>query len=175
MTAINGQEAVNMVAASLDSPDSIDPERGEGPRSAPFNLICMDRQMPVMNGVEAARQIKALQAGHLNITSYRATTTSQFLSSDLVLKPAYMVGMSASIENSSCWLAAGVDEIIAKPFSASDIDQLLLAMYSGLRGHEASPLPGHMPEADFATNIATIRATSQKLDLALGNVRPRPV
>jgi CheY-like chemotaxis protein len=146
VTARNGQVAVSMVAASLSSPpDMIDPEKGEGFLRAPFNLICMDRQMPVMDGVEATIQIKALQAGHLHSTSSHATIPTGASRSDSVPKPAYMVGMSASIENTSGWLAAGVDEIIAKPFSADDIDQLLLAMYAGSPG--ALSLPGHVPDA----------------------------
>jgi CheY-like chemotaxis protein len=63
--AVNGLVAVNMVAASLTSADTIDPERGEaGTSSAPFNLICLDRQMPAKDGMEAAREIKALQDGY---------------------------------------------------------------------------------------------------------------
>jgi hypothetical protein len=44
--------------------------------------------------------------------------------------PAYIVGMSASIENSMEWHEAGVDEMLPKPFTALDIDQLLLSMCS---------------------------------------------
>jgi DNA-binding NtrC family response regulator len=44
--------------------------------------------------------------------------------------PAYIVGMSASIENSVEWHEAGVDEMLPKPFTALDIDQLLLSMCS---------------------------------------------
>jgi hypothetical protein len=44
VTAKNGQEAVDLVVASLPSADVIDVERGVG---LPFNLICLDRQMPV--------------------------------------------------------------------------------------------------------------------------------
>jgi CheY-like chemotaxis protein len=39
--AVNGQEAVDIVAARLAVLDTIDAERGECPHSAPFNLICL--------------------------------------------------------------------------------------------------------------------------------------
>jgi CheY-like chemotaxis protein len=117
--AVNGLVPVNMVAASLTSPDTIDPEKGEGIKSAPFNLICLDRQMSVKDGVEVAREIKALQDGYL--TSDRGMKQSP--------KPAYVVGMSASIENTAEWLTAGIDEMLPKPFAVADIRELLLAMH----------------------------------------------
>jgi CheY-like chemotaxis protein len=129
VTALNGQIAVELVAASLTSP-IVDPEKGEGSRPAHFNLICMDRQMPVLCGVEATRQIKGLQRSF----SIPAQGISQLLSNAQDPKaayiPAYIVGMSASIENSTEWLDAGVDEMLPKPFSPLEIDNLLLAMCS---------------------------------------------
>jgi CheY-like chemotaxis protein len=117
VSASDGQVAVNFVAASLTS-SKVDAEKGESSHSARFDLICMDRQMPRMCGVEAARQIKVLQSTFFAAFSSQAPT------------PAYVVGMSASIENATEWLEAGVDEMLNKPFLASDIDQLLLAICS---------------------------------------------
>jgi hypothetical protein len=67
---------------------------------------------------EAALQIKALQS-------------SFFTSAKKPASPAYVVGMSASIENSTEWLEGGVDETMPKPFTNLDVEQLLLAMYCG--------------------------------------------
>jgi hypothetical protein len=67
---------------------------------------------------EAALQIKALQS-------------SYFTSAKKPASRAYMVGMSASIENSTEWLEGGVDETMPKPFTNLDVEQLLLAMYCG--------------------------------------------
>jgi CheY-like chemotaxis protein len=120
VTAKNGQIAVNVVAATLAiaTPDTID----RGSLSAPFNLICLDRQMPVLCGVEAARQIKSLQDAFFH--------TSRDNRGSRAPKPAYVVGMSASIDNPADWLRAGLDELLPKPFTSDDIDQLLLAVYS---------------------------------------------
>jgi CheY-like chemotaxis protein len=136
VVAANGLEAVSMVAASLTSPDTIDVERGEGTQSAPFNLICLDRQMPVKDGVEAAREIKALQDGYF--TSARSVTQA--------LKPAYVVGMSASIENTAEWLAAGADEMLPKPFTGADIKELLLAMHPSKSASAEASMPGRVSE-----------------------------
>jgi CheY-like chemotaxis protein len=121
--AMNGQKAVEMVAASL-AREGIDVEKGGGSLSTLFNLICMDRQMPVMDGVEAAKKIKQLQDAYF--ASFHKM--SQVSTAHQSPKPAYVVGMSASIESSVDWLAAGVDEMLPKPFKDLDVDQLLRAM-----------------------------------------------
>jgi CheY-like chemotaxis protein len=148
--AVNGQEAVDMVVASLpSSPETIDIERGGAPASQPFHLICLDRQMPVLDGVGATRKIKALQDGWF---------------AHKELKPAYLVGMSASIENTAEWLAAGLDQMLPKPFTGPDIAELLLAMYPSKSSAAVSPrkvaataLPGHVPEDLFPPTLSLPR------------------
>jgi CheY-like chemotaxis protein len=122
--AINGQIAVDSIRKTLTMEDVIEPDADSFPR--PFDLICLDRQMPVMCGVTASRQIKELQDDYFNAVQWMTSPPGVNHAS----KPAYVVGMSASIDNLSDWLTSGVDELLSKPFATSDIDHLLLAMYS---------------------------------------------
>jgi CheY-like chemotaxis protein len=100
--------------------------------------------MPVLDGVGAARQIKALQDAYFLCPRW----TQSFLGR-LAPRPAYIVGMSASIESPTEWLAAGVNEILPKPFKAFDIDQLLLSM-----SPHTSEEPEHMELPGRVTDSA---------------------
>jgi CheY-like chemotaxis protein len=179
--AVNGQEAVDLVAASLPSSlDTIDVERGAGMRSQPFALICLDRQMPVLDGVGATREIRTLEVRCFTAASL-STRSSQ------ALKPAYLVGMSASIENTEEWLAAGLDEMLPKPFTAPDIKELLLAMYpskprakksalamaaaSEIAAASATSLPGGVPEAIHPDIRLRVLSTTSTLSLP-GSIAP---
>ena len=82
--------------------------------------------MPVLDGVEAARQIKALQVAHFS----PPLGLPEAFSAGQASKPAYIVGTSASIESPAAWLAAGVNEMLPKPFTNSDVEKLLLAVSS---------------------------------------------
>jgi signal transduction histidine kinase/AmiR/NasT family two-component response regulator len=85
--ANNGQEAVDMTAS--------DPDK--------YDVILMDIQMPEMNGLEAARQIRALTAARSEHLPIIAMTAHVFKS---------------DIEE--C-LDAGMDDHIGKPFDADDL------------------------------------------------------
>lgn len=83
--ASNGQEAVDLA---------------DGPIH--FDLVCMDVNMPVMNGLEAAAAIRELD--HRNST----------------VPILAMTGMAFDEDRERC-LAAGMDGVVTKPFAIDDL------------------------------------------------------
>ena len=57
--AVNGREAVGAFSAAL--------ERGQ-----PYDLVCMDIMMPEMDGREAVRQVRAIEAAHGILSTFGA-------------------------------------------------------------------------------------------------------
>jgi CheY-like chemotaxis protein len=78
-TAVNGQEAVETIAAS---------------QPGYYDLVLMDIQMPVMNGYEATRAIRALDDAELSGIPIVAMTANAFAEDK---KDAEDAGMNAHI------------------------------------------------------------------------------
>jgi len=113
----NGQEAVDAYAAGH------------------FDLVLMDVQMPVMDGLQATRRIRELEKGNGRKSSILALT-------------AY-----ASQQDRDTCLAAGMDGYLSKPFKAADLERALHEQ-CGLAPspHEPEPKPsdsGRDVEADM--------------------------
>jgi signal transduction histidine kinase/CheY-like chemotaxis protein len=85
------------------------------------HLIWMDIRMPVMDGLEATRRIRALEGGAE--VKILAITASVFT------------------EERDRILAAGMDELVRKPYRAEEIYDAL-ARFLGVRFVESSTLPG---------------------------------
>ncbi len=98
ITATDGIEAVDMV----------DEVRTSG--KPPFSLILMDVQMPRLNGVEAARTIKA---------NYDADPAKK------PCPPIVAITANAFAEDRQRYLDAGMDDYLAKPFDAQGLKALL--------------------------------------------------
>jgi CheY-like chemotaxis protein len=90
--ASNGLEAVAKFKQSLGS-------------NSPFDCIFMDREMPLMDGVEATRLISMLQK-------------------DSFVK-VLIIGLSASVQNMDDWKHAGMDLFLGKPFTRKDFLRIL--------------------------------------------------
>ena len=118
--AVNGQDAVEMVC------------------SGRFDLVLMDVQMPLMDGLEATRQIRTWEGGlhHIPIVGLTAVLDS---------------------EHRTC-LESGMDSIISKPFDTEEFFETLEALM------QKKQLPLHAPgqPADSAPAVLDAQAAVQR-------------
>lgn len=103
-TATNGQEAVDAFVR--------EPSR--------FRCVFMDISMPVMDGCQATRMIRAYESGHMDVTAAgaagaaRAPPISIFALSGLA---------SASAQQEALW--SGVDLFLTKPVKLKELGSIL--------------------------------------------------
>jgi signal transduction histidine kinase/CheY-like chemotaxis protein len=95
----NGGEAVDQAREALA-------QTGKG-----FDLVLMDIHMPDMDGVEAARRIKALYPENARAAEGRP--------------PIVALTANAFAEGRAAYLEAGLDDYLAKPFEKGDLAALL--------------------------------------------------
>ncbi|KKY32646.1 putative histidine kinase hhk3p [Diaporthe ampelina] len=102
-TAINGQEAFEQFRKSLE----------EG---RPINLVLMDLQMPVCDGIEATRQIRDVEG-----RKKPALLPSRIL----------MITGQDSVEDKARSFAAGADAFYVKPMGVKALDQAIGEHFQG--------------------------------------------
>ncbi|WFE67814.1 ATP-binding protein [Thiomicrospira sp. R3] len=107
--AENGEEAVKMV------------------KDTTVDLVLMDKQMPVMNGLEASRIIRSFKP-------------------DL---PIIGISADVSVEARTLALRAGMNELVSKPLD----NQNLLAIIKGLLRLDESSLPPSLPSSDAVIQL----------------------
>lgn len=90
-------------------------------REHPFDLILMDVNMPGMDGLEAARSIRGIEQSR---GSHRI--------------PIFAVTATAAPEERRACLASGMDDVLAKPLSVSDVEE-------GLKKCGVKPRPEDHP------------------------------
>ena len=90
-TAQDGQEAIDLLLGM------------------PFDVVLMDCQMPRLDGLEASRRIRQLEADRSL--------------ADGMVRPLPVLALTASTdaEDRAACAAAGMDEVLPKPFAASDL------------------------------------------------------
>jgi two-component system sensor histidine kinase BarA len=89
----------------------------EAVRTQPFAMVLMDQYMPGMSGADTARRIRAWEE------SRRRPRL-----------PIVAVTASAMTDECRSYLEAGMDEVLAKPFTLNDL-QALLMRYMPSRRH----------------------------------------
>lgn len=107
-TACNGQLAV------------------EAATSTYYDIILMDISMPVMNGFEATREIRRLEASRRR-RNPSCSQRKNDLESNEHIRPAYIIALtglgSASDQNEA--MASGVDRFLTKPVSFNELGKFL--------------------------------------------------
>ena len=135
--AVNGAAAVEKLlqrvpehrCPTLNSSDLADElicmeEGGQGQQAAGFDVVLMDLQMPVMDGVEAIRRIRAVEqraSQELKSTLYNKANARQFI-----------VALSANSDSNTTReaLEAGADEFVSKPFSYDTFLEVMRRQWS---------------------------------------------
>jgi CheY-like chemotaxis protein len=83
-----------------------------------YNMVLIDLQMPVMDGIEATRRFRLFESEEIKLMESEGSTTR---------KKLLIVGMSA---NSDCQskqeaLDSGMDYFVTKPFSYQDLRSII--------------------------------------------------
>lgn len=88
----------------------------DGSQQAPFDLVLMDLQMPVMDGIEAARRIRLLEKNHAE--------------AGLGIRHLHIIGVSANSDDETMEAAfqIGMDAFIPKPFDLEKFDRTVGAL-----------------------------------------------
>ena len=132
-SAVNREVAAEALGR-LGIPDPVLVEDGraavERAASGRFDLILMDGSMPVLDGFAAAAAIRAreMQEGAARVP--------------IVALTAHVVG-----DGAEAWQAAGMDGMLAKPFTLAQLAALLARHVPAVATGPAAPAPAPMPVA----------------------------
>jgi two-component system sensor histidine kinase/response regulator len=101
-------------------------------REKRYDLILMDVQMPVMDGMEATRQIRDAHSGSLNPAVTIVALTAHAMAGD----------------KERC-LNMGMDDYLAKPIKAAELQEVISRwLTTGGPGQESEPMPEAMAVAE---------------------------
>ena len=109
-TAENVAEALKMMSAGLSKYGGATEHNEPQVVQAAYDTVLMDLQMPVMDGLESTKRLRALEA---DATAAHGCSIHQLI-----------VGVSANSDHESKQAAfeAGVDEFMPKPFNSKEFE-----------------------------------------------------
>ena len=147
VVAVNGLEAVNLVVATAGGGS------GWGDAKRPFDIVLMDCDMPVMDGYEAARQIRQLES--------RAEIPSGGPSSKAL--PIIAVTAHAMTGDRDKCFDAGMDDYVTKPVMLLALHEKIAAHTKSSSGGGANPgLPLECSRSDLDNPlVASLKERSQ--------------
>jgi signal transduction histidine kinase/DNA-binding response OmpR family regulator len=122
-----------------------------------FDVVLMDLQMPVMDGLEATRQIRAREE----------STGARRL-------PILAMTARVMLEDREQCAAAGMDGFLSKPIDAQQVFDLLESIGVAAPPEEAASLTPHIGDAETSRHVASLYVTTtpaqlDRLRLAIRN------
>ena len=93
-------------------------------KETPFDLVLMDIFMPQLDGMEAARAIKALYA--------------DLPKKEHCAPPIVALTANAFAEDKKRYLKAGIDDYLAKPFDKASLEAVLKRWFGEIAGETAA-------------------------------------
>lgn len=147
-------------ALSTLSVDAVFAEDGaqalEAFKTSDFDLVLMDGSMPVMDGFEATRQIRALEA------------MSETAPTPIFALTAQVAGVSET-----AWAEAGANGHILKPFTLEKLSSVFSGLNSDGRENEVEAVTEPEPSSKRELLDADTLATLEKLGGKPGGVRDK--
>ncbi|GIW55287.1 MAG: hypothetical protein KatS3mg082_1691 [Nitrospiraceae bacterium] len=125
-----------------------------------YAAVLMDVQMPIMDGIEATREIRRREARHAEpgTIDERSASVSASFGSRPVAGHVPIIAVTANAmpgDRERC-LAAGADDYLAKPVKREDLQAALERWIPVAPPHESSRGPGDAPEGprhDFPPSV----------------------
>ena len=126
-TAGNGFIALNMLI--------------DGYADQHYDVVLMDFQMPVMDGIEAVNRYREFEKKQSSLSTSPSSDENTVLSIDFPRRGLLIIGMSANSDNAIIKgaLDIGMDAFLAKPFTMSEL-QALMDSKQSTRSEARSPL-----------------------------------
>ncbi len=132
-TANDGQAALNMIAAGS------------------YDLVLMDGSMPVMDGFEATRRLRAREGSDLAMRL------------PIIALTAHVVGAAAT-----AWREAGMDGVLHKPFTLGDLARVLRDwLPSGLSAAPVARPESPDPVVEMTPDVPAVLIPADLFDLSV--------
>jgi CheY-like chemotaxis protein len=122
-----------------------------------FDLILMDCEMPVMDGIEATRRIRELEAMTQNLPEGERPQRRI----PIIAATAHVIG-----EVLEKCIAAGMDDVLVKPFDERQMAETLLRWLKP-RGGAVEIEDAGDDDAEITANEATVPAQDDVIDFAV--------